>query len=78
MSIIDNLAFGFGARLPIILQTEATECGLSCLAMIANFHGYKTDLSTLRQRYSISLKGSTLASLIQIANDLNLVTRPLK
>lgn len=44
MSIIDNLAFGFGARLPIILQTEATECGLSCLAMIANFHGYKTDL----------------------------------
>jgi ATP-binding cassette subfamily B protein RaxB len=78
MSIIDNLSFGFGARLPIILQTEATECGLSCLAMIANFHGYRTDLSTLRQRYSISLKGSTLASLIQIANDLNLVTRPLK
>ena len=78
MTLQDKIAFGFGAKLPIILQTEATECGLACLAMVAEYHGYSTDLATLRSRFSISLKGATLVHLIDIANRLELVTRPLK
>jgi len=76
--MIDNLSFGIRPRLPLLLQTEATECGLACLGMVASYHGYRTDLPTLRRRFSISLKGATLAHLIRIAGDLNLVTRPLK
>ena len=36
------LAWGwFGARrVPVILQTEAAECGLACLAMVAAAHGH--------------------------------------
>jgi ATP-binding cassette subfamily B protein RaxB len=78
MSSLDELSFGFGAKLPLILQTEATECGLACLGMVAGFHGHRTDLASLRRQFSVSLKGATLANLIQFANKLKLATRPLK
>ena len=45
------LHFGwFKPRAPMLLQTEAAECGLACLAMVAASHGLVTDLPTLRQR----------------------------
>ncbi|WP_410209487.1 peptidase domain-containing ABC transporter [Aquirhabdus sp.] len=78
MTFLDELSFGFSKKLPLILQTEATECGLACLGMVAGFYGHRTDLATLRRSYPISLKGATLANLIQIANRLELATRPLK
>lgn len=68
----------FARRMPVIIQTEAAECGLACLAMIAGHHGFRTDLSALRARFSLSLKGSNLAQLVRYANDLNLFSRPLR
>lgn len=76
--MLDRLSLGFAAKLPMILQTEATECGLACLGMVAGFYGYRTDLATLRRRFPISLKGATLRDLMRIANQLELATRPLK
>lgn len=78
MALIDNLALHFRQRLPVMLQTEATECGLACLAMIAAYHGYRTDLMDLRRRFSISLKGASLRQLMQTAQQLNMGTRPVK
>lgn len=78
MQFLEKLSFGFGKKLPLILQTESAECGLACLGMIASFHGYNTDLASLRQRFPISQKGATLVSLIAIANRLQMTTRPLK
>lgn len=72
------LHFGFGRRVPLVMQSEAAECGLACLAMIAGYHGYRTDLLSLRQRFAISLKGATLKSLIDIAAALQLSARPLR
>jgi ATP-binding cassette subfamily B protein RaxB len=69
---------GLRRQLPVFLQTEATECGLCSVAMVANYHGYQTDLATLRLRFSISRKGATLQSLIRIARGLKLESRPLK
>jgi ATP-binding cassette subfamily B protein RaxB len=65
-------------RIAPLLQTESAECGLACLAMVAGWHGYGTDLPTLRRRFSISLKGATLKQLIDIASQLNLAARPLR
>ena len=31
-------------RVPMILQSEAPECGIACVAMVASFHGFRTDL----------------------------------
>ena len=65
------LHFWRRARVPVILQTEATECGLACLAMVAGYHGYQTDLASLRRQFSISLKGSNLQQLIEIGIKLS-------
>jgi len=65
-------------RVPVILQTEAAECGLACLAMIASAHGLQTDLSALRQRFSLSLKGVTMVDLVRMADALRLSSRALR
>lgn len=61
-----------------ILQSEAAECGLACLAMVANTYGLALELSDLRRRFSISLKGATLQQVIQHASALGFSGRPLR
>lgn len=62
----------------LIFQTEAAECGLACLGMVANHFGRQTDLPELRRQFSVSLKGMTLAQLIRHAAALQLNGRPLR
>ncbi|MTV41154.1 peptidase domain-containing ABC transporter [Duganella radicis] len=62
----------------IILQTESGECGLACLAMVADHHGLKLDLSALRRRFSFGAKGATLVQLISNASQLGLTARAVK
>lgn len=61
-----------------ILQTESSECGLACLAMIANHFGHQADLTDLRRRFSISLKGASLQQLLHHATSMQLSVRPLR
>ena len=42
-----GLHFAWGKRLPVLLQSEVTECGQTCLAMILNYHGHDIDLLKL-------------------------------
>ncbi|MEK0162006.1 peptidase domain-containing ABC transporter [Pseudoalteromonas piscicida] len=72
------LRFSGNKRLPVILQTEAAECGLASLAMVAAYHGHKTDLTSLRREHEISLKGANLEELMQIADKLKFSTRALR
>jgi ATP-binding cassette subfamily B protein RaxB len=65
-------------RVPVVLQTEAAECGLACLAMVAGSHGHRIDLPTLRARFALSLKGATMADLVRMAGALNLAPRALR
>lgn len=65
-------------RLPSILQAEAAECGLACMAMVASYHGYHCDLLSLRQRFGSSARGATLQSLMDIAESLELTPRALR
>ncbi len=67
-----------GSRLPMLLQTEAAECGLACLGMVAAYHGLRTDLPTLRQRFALSLKGATMADLVRMAGQLQLNPRAVR
>lgn len=75
---LELLRFSSRKRLPVILQTEIAECGLACLAMIACYHGHEIDLNTLRREYPISLRGTTLHSLMQTADKMDFSTRPLR
>ena len=62
----------------LILQTTASECGLACIAMISNHHGHKVDLFELRNRYTLSLRGATMADLVRIGAELGLSGRAIK
>lgn len=59
------------------LQSESSECGLACLATVASAHGLGLDLSDLRRRFSISLKGANLRQLVTYAGSLGFSSRPL-
>ena len=65
----------FGPRVPVILQSEAPECGIACLAMVASYYGHLTDLSAMRLRLSPSLKGVTLKHVSQVAESMGLSAR---
>jgi ATP-binding cassette subfamily B protein RaxB len=65
-------------KLPIILQAEGAECGLACIAMVLSYHGHKIDLHSLRNHYSVSLKGANLLELMSLSDSFNLSSRALK
>lgn len=77
MNMLPHLDFG-ARRLPMLLQTEGAECGLACLAMVACHHGFRTDLSALRARFSLSLKGANLEQIVGYAERLRLSSRALR
>lgn len=67
-----------GAQLKSLLQTEAAECGLACLTMIARYHGHDVDLASLRRLYPTSIQGANLSQVIKMAQKLGLVARPVR
>ena len=59
----------------VVLQAEAAECGIACLAMVSGAHGRRMDLPAMRRHCDVSLKGMTLRDLIHVAADIHLNTR---
>lgn len=76
--LFDGLRWTRRRHLPMVLQTEASECGLAALTMIACYHGHDVDLPSLRRRYSTSLKGMTLQTLMNTAARLGFQSRPIR
>ncbi|SFD17358.1 peptidase domain-containing ABC transporter [Pragia fontium] len=72
-----RLSFSLCKKVPQILQTESSECGLACLAMVSGYYGLNIDLFNLRQQFGISTQGATLNLINQIAAELGLKTRSL-
>jgi ATP-binding cassette subfamily B protein RaxB len=65
-------------RVPVIMQSETSECGLACLAMIASYHGRQTSLRKLKQTCRASSDGITLYNMMMMGQDLGLTARPLQ
>jgi ATP-binding cassette, subfamily B, bacterial CvaB/MchF/RaxB len=78
MSLLNDLNLGWRTRLPMVLQAEAAECGIACIAMVAGYLGYHADISELRRRFGLSLRGATLKDLIRVADQIGFVTRPVR
>ena len=72
------LRFAGGHQLPVLLQSEAAECGLACLAMVAGFHGHELDLNALRRRFEVSIKGMTMKTLLLMAQRLGMSGRGVR
>ncbi len=67
-----------GRKPPVLRQAEASECGLTCLAMASCHFGREVDTADLRQQFPSSTRGVSLASLIDIAARLDLHTRAVR
>lgn len=78
VSVHADLNLDWLRRLPMVLQTEAAECGLACLAMVAGFHGQDSEMADLRRRFGLSLSGATLKDLVSISDRIGLAARPLR
>ncbi|MCT4717360.1 peptidase domain-containing ABC transporter [Enterobacteriaceae bacterium H18W14] len=75
--IINQLDLYWRRRVPVIHQTETSECGLACLAMICGHFNKNIDLISLRRQFNLSARGSNLAGIKTIAEELGMVTRAL-
>ncbi len=75
--ILRKARLGFGAPMPVVLQSEAAECGLACLAMVAAHYGNHSTLADLRRKHGVSMAGITLHDLMAIADRMGLAGRAL-
>ncbi|HTF96461.1 MAG TPA: peptidase domain-containing ABC transporter [Cellvibrio sp.] len=75
---VSLLNFKSGRKIPVIIQSEISECGLACLAMISCFHGSDVSLLSLRKKYPISRLGISLKSVMDIAADLGFSSRAVR
>nr|WP_019217956.1 cysteine peptidase family C39 domain-containing protein [Legionella tunisiensis] len=66
------------AKLPIIFQSEISECGHACIAMIANFWGHHLDLYALRKINQPSNRGINLLQIKDLLENLGFMIRGLK
>ncbi|MBF7956837.1 peptidase domain-containing ABC transporter [Rahnella victoriana] len=78
MDLFHKLNLSFRHKLPVLRQTQAAECGLTCVGMIAGFYGHHIDMVSLRQRFPSSLKGSTLANVMSFAQNLGMGCRAVR
>ncbi len=74
----DDIELLRNGKVPVVLQNEAAECGLACLAMVASANGYRTSLTELRRRFRTSATGMNLKTLMDIADALGLTSRPVR
>ena len=68
----------WSARVRPMLQSEAAECGLTCIAMVAAHYGHRVNVGGLRRKFPTSMKGATLSQLIDVAAELELAPRALR
>lgn len=76
-SIFRRINFSIKNKVPVIIQSESTECGNACLSMICGFYGTDIDLFNFRNIYGSSSQGTTLNALATIAQKAGLKTRAL-
>ncbi|UGQ77763.1 peptidase domain-containing ABC transporter [Klebsiella pneumoniae] len=75
--IIAKVNFSLLKKTPVILQSEAAECGIACLAMVCGHYGLDIDLFNFRQRFGSPSQGVTLMSLSKTAEHAGLKSRAL-
>lgn len=63
-------------QLPIIRQSESTECGIACIAMLSAYYGSHHSMHSLRRRFGANSAGVTLSDLVDFASELNLQGTP--
>ena len=65
-------------RFPVVRQVDEADCGVACLAMIAEWHGIEVPLSWLREIAGTGQSGTTLRALAATGRRIGLDVEPVK
>ncbi|QIY86976.1 hypothetical protein HFP99_10155 [Aeromonas hydrophila] len=65
-------------KVPVIHQSEISECGLACLNMIAIYHGHSFPMSYLRKHFPSRVTGTKLRELMDIATEIGFYSRAVR
>lgn len=76
--ITDSLSFSSFKSTPVILQSEVSECGLACIAMISTYYEQKITIQTMREFLVLDKDGMNLQDLIKVSQNLDLSARALQ
>lgn len=66
------------AKVPVIMQMEAVECGAACLTMVFAYYGRFLPLEKVREECGVSRDGSNLKNMYLVAVDQGFETRALR
>lgn len=61
----------------MVAQSEINECGLACVAMLAETQGINITLAQLRDAYPISVHGTSLSTLGDILSEQGISVYPV-
>ena len=62
----------------MVFQSETSECGLACLAMIQGYYGARPDLPELRSQSRLGGGGINVKTLLDVSDKISLTGRALK
>ncbi len=65
-------------RIPFIQQTEATDCGAACLAMVLGYHGRQVRLDGVRELAGVDRDGSSAFAILKAADKFGLSGRGVR
>lgn len=73
----DGLNFNWRKRTPVILQSEAAECGVTSLLMVMNYYGANLDLLKIKSQNNLPSRGMNLYDLNKLAEKYHFDTEPV-
>ena len=73
-----KLRFNWRTKVELVMQAEASECGIACLCMMSSYFGKNALLRELRAIMPASQQGLSLHQLIDYAHTLGFSSRALK
>jgi len=75
---VSLLSYTGRKKVPIIMQSEVSECGLACIAMISSYYGNRVNILSLRKYMTLGDQGMNLKQMMEVSSGLGLTSRAVR